>query len=217
MTDLEIEKLIETARKKGRAEACEMFLEHLNEFRLIQEDHDEYDRRQNIRDYAAAKKQIEVMQPLTFGADIHVLLLTDRLHGCAKGLREYLNNSADMTVDFAHCLDKVQVIASQKRIDVLIIVGLQKDSKNYGAIQAVKKKSPSAAVIMHAFLDNVIKNICAENSIVYLYDRHDPMDGFVSYMRKVYARESTRVLEGQATEIKKGLLHSFLKFIGVAE
>ena len=77
----------------------------------------ENDRYENIRDYENAKKQIENMSTLTFGAEINVLLLTDRLLGCSRGLQEYLQNSTDITVDLVHTRDEAQTLIDQKPID----------------------------------------------------------------------------------------------------
>jgi len=85
-------------------------------------------------DYENAKKQIIAMQKFTFGFEINVLILTDRLFGCAIGLQEYMQNSSDITVDLAFCFDDAKMIINRKHIDFFILVGYQTNIINYTAV-----------------------------------------------------------------------------------
>lgn len=172
----------------------EKYKEYFEMRSLADKDPDEYKRNENVRDYANAKKQIEKMQTLTFGAAINVLLMTDRLHGCAKGLQEYLRNSTDISVDLVNTLEEAQELVNQKPVDFLIIVGAMFDKKeNYAVIEAVKELNKYVTVIMYAALDSIIDKECSCNNITRKYHRYDLIDRFISYMQECYGEESNRI------------------------
>ena len=154
---------------------------------------DEFDRKLNVCDYVNAKAQIKVMQTLTFGSEINVLLITDRMPGCANGLREYLQNSTDITVDLVNRMEDAKKIASNKRIDFLIIVGYLEKKRNYKAMQAVKNTNKHVSVIIYAGLDCVIDYECDAHGIILKYDRYKSIEGFIAYMRGCYDSETARI------------------------
>jgi len=147
----------------------------------------EFDRIEHIIDYNLAKQQIDEMQTITFGAEISVLLLTDRLYGCAKGLQEYMQNSTDITVDLADTLAGAKKLIAQKPIDFLIIVGYLKNEEMYQATQELAAANKYSTVIMYAGLDCLIDMHCRRYKIAYKYHRREPISGFISYMRERYA------------------------------
>ncbi|MDR1669004.1 MAG: hypothetical protein LBR76_03515 [Oscillospiraceae bacterium] len=149
----------------------------------------ETDRRLDAMDYSKARAQISSMLPITFGAEIRVLILTDRLPGCARGLYEYLSNSDDITVRMVYTLKDARKAMRFRSFDFLIIVGMLEKRKNYESIQIIRRKNPNARVIMYALLDWAIRDICAEYGIECSYSRKVPMEGFISYMRQQYRKQ----------------------------
>jgi len=166
---------------------------------------DELEQILDIRDYADAKKQIEAMRTITFGAKINVLLLTDRLFGCSKGLREYMQNSTDITVDLAGSFDEAQMIINQKPVDFLIIVGYLEKNYNYEVIKAVKTLNEYVSVIIYAVLDDCIAHVCSSYSITYTYHRRKPIDDFIEYMRQCYEDETAKLRQAHPGITKEQL------------
>ena len=65
-----------------------------------------------------------------------------------------------------------------------------------------------ASIVMYAFLDFTIKDECIENGIEYKYNRREPIEGFVSYMRKLYDYETARPRRNYSPVISKAQLWS---------
>jgi len=149
----------------------------------------------DIDDYAEAKEQIEDMQVITFGAQINVLIITDRLYGCAMGLQEYMKNSTDITVDFSNNLEVARQIINQKPVDVLIIAGYLKKKSLYDSVEAVRQLDKYASVIMYASLDDLIEHECSVHKITETYDRNEPIDGLINYMRQRYSEKNANFQE----------------------
>jgi len=146
-------------------------------------------------DYENIRKQIPAMQKFTFGFEINVLIMTDRLLGCAKGLQEYMQNSSDITVDLVSCFNEAKMIIDHKHIDFFIIVGYQKNKCNYNAVDSVKKYNKYSTVIMYALLDSHISSCCQMYNISERYERRNPIEGFIEYMRGCYSQKNINFLE----------------------
>ena len=147
----------------------------------------------DLHDYRLFRNQIEVMQTITFGSPINVLLITDRLHGCAQGLLEYLQNSTDITVDIVYVLSDAVELLQKKPFDFLIIVGYLKDKSNYDVIPYFKRINEYSIALIYALLDNVIQLEQLKYGIEIAYERTAPADGFVSCMRELHA-EATQLM-----------------------
>ena len=147
----------------------------------------------DIYDYANIKKQIDIMQKIHFGTKINVLFITDRLYGCAKGLQEYMKNSDDISVDIINCYENAKQIILQKSFDFLIIVGHLSNKDNYEIIRYIAKYNEYISVIIYAADSLLIKSVCLENYIEYKYDRMEPVDGFIEYMRQCYNIETAKL------------------------
>ena len=141
--------------------------------------------------YQVIKDQIDKMQaPLTFGSSINILLITDRLQGSAFGLMEYFQNSTDISVDFVNSLEGASQAIHAKPFDFLIIVGYLRRKSSYNAIQSFRKINKYSSVIIYAILDVHIYSECKEYGIEYSYERFGPVDGFVSFMREIYDKDT---------------------------
>ena len=135
--------------------------------------------------YEHIKNQIDTLPAPVFGRDIHVLVITDRLPECAKGLVEYLKQSSDITANLVHDLNDAEQIIRQKPADFLVIVGYLRTKANYKAASLVTEHRPHADVIMYAYPDGLIEKECSKYRIQYVYDRFAPVDGFVSFLRGI--------------------------------
>ena len=111
-----------------------------------------------------------------------ILMITDRLHDCARGLKDYLESSADMTVDL---ISDVKEMPKKKHYDFLIIVGYLENSANYYAMSKIKKHN-DVKVIFYALDSIYIDYLCKKHGIVYRFDRTRPMEKFMQYMRQIH-------------------------------
>jgi len=145
----------------------------------------------DMYNYTNIKKQISVMQEFAFGFEINVMIMTDRLPGIAIGLREYMQNSSDITVDLVSCLSEAKEIINNKHIDFFILAGYQKNELNYNAVELVKKYNKYSTVIIYALLDPYITYFCRKYSIKAKYDRTKPIEGFIKYMRNCYSYKNS--------------------------
>jgi len=141
----------------------------------------------NEQYYDKMKKKVDAMQPLTFGTPISVLLITDGLEGCAKGLKLYLSKSSDISVDLVinDPGSAVQILL-EKSIDFLIIVGHMENEKNYDAVKVFDYYNRYSCAILFALLDDA--TLCKNSGyeVQYAYDVLAPISGFTPYMRKLY-------------------------------
>ena len=146
----------------------------------------EFARQRNSLDYACVRKQTDALEPYSFGSNINVLLITDRGHGLAVGLRQYFGKSTDISVDLVYSLSEAKKVIQQKRVDFLVVVGMFENEENYKSIQMVKKAYKHIIVLMYAYIDPAIRFCCEEYGIEHLYSCLAPVEGFVEYMRSRY-------------------------------
>ena len=132
-----LKKTKKDARKEALNEACAGLKRIENDTQIITDRSPRsYQRKELYKhlgklDYEIARKQIEKMRSITFGHNINVLLFTDRLYDCARGLKEYLSNSADISVALANDSNSVKMLGNEKPFDFLIYVGMLEASKKY--------------------------------------------------------------------------------------
>ena len=139
----------------------------------------------NVIFYINCLKEIADMQKLTFGKEISVLIMTDRLYGHAVGLNEYLQNSTDTTVYLVDTLTDAIKIVDKTKLDFLIIVGYLSNKRYYSVIQAVKETNESVSIVILATLDSLIDDECREYNIPYRFSKKRPMREFVDYLRQI--------------------------------
>jgi len=144
-------------------------------------------------DYDLIKQQIDTTQPVEFGHKIKVLLMTDRLHGCAAGLKEYLENSTDITVSLVNGLDGAAKAIRTKHIEFLIIIGYLRSKRNYEVVQYFKRVNPYSSVIIYAHTDGCINNERLTYGITFTYHRKEPVGDFISFMRILHEIENQRL------------------------
>ena len=136
-------------------------------------------------DYKCFIEQIETMDTIIFGRQINVLLISDRLAGCSAGLKEYLENSQDVTVDLVNNTDDANKVIQKKSIDFLIVVGYLINSKLYDVIQFCKANCSNPICVFYANIDSIIVDLQKRYGIEFAYPRRESADGFVSYMREL--------------------------------
>jgi len=151
--------------------------------------------------YSLIKKQIDTMETLTFGLSINVLLISDRLYGCAKGLKEYLQNSTDITAEYVDLVkassdDAIKLI-TEKPFDFLIIVGHLQDDSKYSIVKHFQSVNKYSCVAFYALYTALILNLSKTYGIDDLYDREKPLDELLASMRRTYDMKQFRKEEAQ--------------------
>ena len=154
----------------------------------------------DVLDYSMAKRQIDAMAPLAFGSSIDVLLVTDRLFGCMKGLSEYLQNSSDITVEFVDLVcayDYVIKLIEEKPFDFLIIVGHLEVVSRYEIVQLFQRNNEYSSVAFFALPTSLIWSLCRKYDIEDVYDRsysphYNAHDELIASMKRSYARQQYR-------------------------
>jgi len=141
-------------------------------------------------DYKNILEQIDKTNPITFVEPVNVLLIADRLYGCSSGLKLYMENSTNITVDLVDDSDSAISIMQQKHIHYFIIVGYLKNENNYKALAFYKENfqsiHPFCFDIIYARLDMLIRDLGIEHDISYVYERDLPVKDFIQYMGSRY-------------------------------
>ena len=149
--------------------------------------YNEFMRHVEMYEHDKILNQIDKTRPFTFGAEINVMLITDRLFGCAEGLRAYLRNSVDVIVDIVHSVEEARVTMPYRlRYDFLIIVGFLGIEQNYDIINEMKKIHKDVITIMYARLGKVIQDECKLYEIEHAFSSDDPVDSFIAHMRALH-------------------------------
>ena len=153
-----------------------------------------YDKSENICDlvnegyYEQIKSKVDSMEPITFGNQVNILLITDKMDGIAKGLKLYLEKSVDITVDLVmddpdHALKIVQ----EKPIDFLFIVTpLEAMSAVLHVANTFNRYNRYSITVIYGVLDKDIEVKNNKYGVVCLYNIVAPIEGLISYMRNAY-------------------------------
>ena len=176
----------------------------LKEFDTIE---DEKRRDEAVKDYIRAVEQIDREGITLFGKQTKILLFADRLLGGATGLEEFLRNIADVTVKRVNNLEDTKKVILAERLDFLIFVGLQEDCNNYEAVELYRQLNQFGNVVTYATLSSPILRESQRHNIQILYDRWEPLQGFVKVLRTAYETTEIQVkqelFDDAKLEIKK--------------
>jgi hypothetical protein len=145
---------------------------------------------ENRNDYAAAREQINAMERFSFGAQITVLLVTNRLPGCAMGLQEYLQNSTDIAVELVETYEEARAVINAKPLDFLIFVGYQKAHDNYRAKELFERFNKYSTTVIFAVPTPVIESHSQIYKIKSVFDRRKSLARFVVFMKERYEAEN---------------------------
>jgi len=137
--------------------------------------------------YTRMQKRVASMRRFNFGTSISVLLITDRLEGCAEGLKLYLKKSTDIAVELViNDPGRAIQILHESPIDFLIVVGYLENKDNYDAIRIFDYFNRYSQAIIYAPVDEVIAAKSYPYEIIYAYDMFSPVDNLITYMRRLY-------------------------------
>jgi len=170
---------------------------------------DESDQQIELYVYDESIKQIDLANKITFGNDISVLLLSDRLPGCAAGLEEFLAYSTDISVQRVNNFEDAKKIITEMPIDFLIIVGYLENLRNYDVIELYRSLNRFHNVVFFAILSDHIKYLSVQYNITLKFDRWAPLEDFLLFLQTVYKNTETSVKRGLFDEAKAewGKLH----------
>ena len=137
--------------------------------------------------YKNIKMQAESDPHFPWGDGLHVLLISDRALGRAKGLHLYLTRKTNVkSVHLSQNTEQIREYLEHVTPDIIIFIGMAGDKANYKTISMVKEANKSVLVVMFASLDIDIECECRQNGIRYAFSSNRPiMDGLL-YLRQSY-------------------------------
>jgi len=160
------------------------------------------------RDYDKLKEQIDKIEKLTFASPINVLLITNRLIGCAKGVSEYLQNSTNITVrffDLTSASDDIMNLITEEYFDFLIIVGYLENENKYDIVKLFQRYNKYSATSFFSLHTGHILHLCNKYNIEDLYDRNEPLGELIKSMERTYDRQFQRIADAYPVESSKYL------------
>ncbi|MCL2398958.1 MAG: hypothetical protein FWC91_04320 [Defluviitaleaceae bacterium] len=158
--------------------------------------------------YTLIKKQIKPIPLATFSSPINILLITDRLWGYTRGLKEYMESVPGVSADLASDSAEADQIIQAKPIDFLIIVGYLKSKECYSAVKSFERINKFSCAIMYAILDEYIQIERLKYGINYEFSRLIPIEEFVLFMCDLYAKETQRMHQTVSPEATREQLRT---------
>ena len=151
-------------------------------------------------DYRLIKHQIEQMkrmkQQIHFGSKVNILLVAEELEACRAGLKEYLENSTDITVYSACVTNDARSIIKSMPFDFMIIVEAFRSKMNYHIVESFEYFNKYAFTILYTGMTNPdLQTECTKYGIFHTYSKHDRLEGLISTMQELYAISTERVNE----------------------
>jgi len=150
--------------------------------------------------YILIRHQLEQMQrmnqQINFGSKISILLVTIQSEASMIGLKEYLENSTDITVYQASDLYNARKIIRSRPLDFMIIVGSFQYKRDYRIVEKFEYFNKYSFVILYTGMkDSDLTVECAKYNIFHTYSRHDRLDGLISAMQALHVISTERVEE----------------------
>lgn len=131
----------------------------------------------DIHDKSILLSQQEQVQGFCFSRRYTFLVLTDRLKGWVQGFQALLEKIPNCTAYFTFTVDEVYYLLDfmQVKPDFFLLIGYQKDGRNYEAIDSLRLACGSCVTAMFAVLDDCAKYDIAKYQITLAYDRYQPI------------------------------------------
>lgn len=126
---------------------------------------------------------------IKWGNGLNTIIISDRCPGRAHGIYEYIKQKTDIS-DILLFQDFMSLKAYMNTAipDIVIFVGYQENHSNYQVIKHVREVNPQVLIAMYAGVDNLIRSVCKENYIYFMYDNFGSTKGFIKNIRKNYCR-----------------------------
>ena len=133
------------------------------------------------------KRQAETDPRINFGAGLKALLISDSAFGRASGLQLYLSAKTDFE-DVKLCFDISQVedYLRSAAPDIIIYIGLQKNSENYNAMSMAQKVNKRVMAVMCDFLDAIAEHECRVYGIRYAFSSFKPVREGLCGLRQMF-------------------------------
>lgn len=142
----------------------------------------------------------------------NILILADRLYGLGIGLEYYLHTCTPHKVfSVAYDFDCVVSLARKQHIDILIVAGLQHDSRNEIAVDFLRRRYQTYS-IMWAGLDSAVYMTCQLFHINLPFDRHRPLEELAEYLSELSQAIPSHV-NNTASGTKKEIGNLFLHWL----
>jgi len=140
-------------------------------------------------DFQNKINQIDKTNSYKFGDEVKVLILTDRLIGCADGLKECLKCYPDITVHLIY--NAIESTNIPIIPDFIVFVGYLTNKRKYQICDYAKKINISAVSILYARIDDCSLFEKFQYKLDECFDRDLPVSQFVNFLRDIYKNEKT--------------------------
>lgn len=125
---------------------------------------------------------------ISWGRDLHILMISDRGSGRIVGLCEYLHEKTDFTsVKIVNSLKEAHKHIQLIIPDIVIFVGMQDHKENYKIIEEIKEKNINIFPAMYAANDCYVERECEKYGICCIGDCCLPTDLFINTMKAGYS------------------------------
>jgi len=120
---------------------------------------------------------------LGIGYSVKIMIVTDRLHGCAEGLYRCLQCYSDIEVfkiEELSDIDNIQTIP-----DIVIVVGYLNTKNTYHKINNLKKRNVYLQAILYGIIDGKIIDDQSIYNMDAVFDRRLPVAQFADFISKI--------------------------------
>jgi hypothetical protein len=125
---------------------------------------------QNRADYDYVTGVLETVQGIVFFNRITVLVATNRLPGCARGIYDGLKHVDGLKLSLATNTETAERFLMQQAYDFMLVVGYLLYSWDYKIVRIAQSKN--IKTVMVANLDPLISDICVRHNIPHKLDRY---------------------------------------------
>jgi hypothetical protein len=125
---------------------------------------------QNKADYDYVTGVLEAVPDIVFRNHISILIVTNRLLGCARGIYDGLRHISDLKFSLATDAETAERFLKQQAYDFMLVVGYLEYTHDYKIVRLAQSKR--IKTIMVANLDPLITHICMQYDIVHTLDRY---------------------------------------------
>jgi len=134
------------------------------------------------------KKQIEADDTLDVIEGLKILIVSDNAWGRALGLLAYISEKtkvrhAELATNY---FEAEKCVENLKGVDILIYVGIQKQSDNYRIIDLVKGYKNNVLINMYAYLDPFAYQECNKYNILFTFHCEKAVRQFLITLQSFY-------------------------------
>ncbi len=143
----------------------------------------------DVSDYDFMQRTMKKAKYQPFVRKIQVLLISDRLFGCTKGVEEYLRTYGDIEPATAYTKVDACKILKTMTPDIVVVVGYLKNPDFYEVIEQVQKKNRFVSSILHSRIDEMAVYEWMQYHFTQLTDRSEDASLLLQTIYKLYENQ----------------------------